>query len=61
MRKPNFSSKEFGHLTADLEHWLRTEGVTRYDAFKDKPTGISAQQMFVQLRQHHAKRLKTNP
>ena len=43
---------------AALENWLRTEGVARYDAFKRDPRTEPAEEVFAQLRQHHAKRLK---
>ncbi len=43
---------------AALEHWLRTEGVARYDAYKCDPRGRTAKKVFARLRQHHAKRAK---
>lgn len=41
-----------------LEHWLRTEGIARYDAYKRGPHGQPAEKIFSRLRQHHAKRSK---
>jgi len=43
---------------AALENWLRTEGVARYDAYKRDPQGEPAENVFAQLRQHHARRRK---
>jgi antitoxin ParD1/3/4 len=43
---------------AAVEDWLRTEGVARYDAYKQNPKGEPAEKVFAELRQHHAKRLK---
>lgn len=42
-----------------LEHWLRTEGIARYEAFKREPTSVkSAADVFADLRKHHERRLK---
>jgi putative addiction module CopG family antidote len=42
-----------------LEHWLRTEGVARYEAFRRDPTAIKpAAQVFANLRKRHEQRLK---
>lgn len=43
---------------AALENWLRTEGVARYDAYKRNPQVEPAQEVFAQLRKHHARRVK---
>jgi putative addiction module CopG family antidote len=43
---------------AVLEDWLRTEGVARYDAYQRSPQGEPAEEVFAQLRRHHAKRTK---
>jgi len=40
--------------TRNLEDWLRTEGVARYDAYKRDPTGELAQIVFTRLREHYA-------
>ena len=43
---------------AALEDWLRTEGVARHDVYQRDPQGEPAEEVFAQLRQHHAKRVK---
>jgi putative addiction module CopG family antidote len=50
--------RALGERDAELENWLRTEGVARYDAYKSNPRGRPAEQVFARLRQHHAKKLK---
>jgi hypothetical protein len=39
-----------------LEDWFRTEGIARYDAYRQDPSGRSAARVFARLRQHHAGR-----
>lgn len=41
-----------------LEHWLKTEGVARYEAFRSNPAAVEpAGEVFARLRKHHARRV----
>ena len=42
---------------AAVEQWLRTEGVARYDAYHSDPSrGLSAKQVWKDLKDHMKKR-----
>lgn len=56
-KKPRFEEPEGGQ-DAGLEHWLRTEGVRRYDAWRREPNAQSAEEVFEELRKHHARLVK---
>ena len=42
-----------------LEHWLQTEGVARYEAYRQNPDAVkSAATAFGNLRKHHERRAR---
>ena len=42
-----------------LKHWLRTEGVARYEAYRRQPSAAKPlAKVFGNLRRHHARRMK---
>jgi antitoxin ParD1/3/4 len=44
---------------AAMEHWLREEVVPAYDAYQADPgRGIPAEEVFAEIRRHHAARVR---
>jgi putative addiction module CopG family antidote len=51
--------RALGAQEAAIEDWLRTEGVARFDAYRNgRSRGRPAAEVFARIRAHHAKQTK---